>query len=83
MGTPIVIITWHAVKYSIVVRGGGGESQQVSQSMPNMNLLDPEPSKGTLSPKRRCTTYDRGSSEGFYGVSVTYVRSLKGSQKAG
>ena len=45
--------------------------------MPNMNLLDLQPFKGELSPKTRCGLYDRVSSEGFYGVSLAYIRSLK------
>ena len=36
-----------------------------------------------LSPKIKCAYYDRATPEKFFGVSLAYVRSLEGSQKAG
>ena len=39
--------------------------------------------KGELSPKIKCGKYDKATPEKFFGVSLAYVRSLEGSQKAG
>ena len=39
--------------------------------------------KGELSPQNMCGLYDRASPEKCFGVSLAYVRSLEGSQKAG
>ena len=39
--------------------------------------------KGERSPTIKCGYYDRATPEKFFGVSIAYVRSLEGSQKAG
>ena len=41
------------------------------------------PVKGELSPKIKFGLCDRATPEKFFGVSLAYVRSLEGSQKAG